>query len=107
MDKDFVDTCSGGQSSKFNIHLELEQADDEKIKEAKEIIVDYAPFHAILNSMKITNRITDFIVSPVEKIKSEVKNSKKSVAGDKVSCNESIYCQIKYKNGNIENGRLV
>lgn len=106
MDKDFVDPCSGGQSSKFNVHLELDQADDEKIKEAEEIITDYAPFHAILHNMKITSRTTDFVVSPIEKIKSEVKNNK-TITGDKIGCNESIYCQIKHRNGKIENGKVV
>ncbi len=105
IDKDFLDDCSGGQSSKFNIHLEFNQVDDEKIKEAKEIIVDYSPFHAILHKMKISSRIDDFVLPPVEKIKSEIKN--KPLTGEKIGCSEAIYCQIKYKNGKVESGRLV
>ena len=105
MDKDFLDHCSGGQSSKFNIHLEFNQVDDEKIAEAKEIIIDYSPFHAILHKMKISSRVDDFILPPVEKIKSEVKT--KSSTGEKIGCSEAIYCQIKYKDGKIESGRLV
>lgn len=106
IDKDFIDSCSGGQSSKFNIHLELDQATDEKIEEAKEIIIDYSPFHAILHNMKISNRVVDFVVSPVEKIKSYIKN-KVLPAGDNVSYLDAVYCQIRYKDGRVENGRLV
>lgn len=105
MDKHFVDNCSGGQSSKFNVHLEFDQVSDEKIEEAKEIITDYSPFHAILHNMKISSRTTDFVMPPTEKIKSEVKTKK--VPGDKVSCQESIYCQIRYKDGRVDTGRVV
>lgn len=105
MDKDFMDQCSGGQSSKFNVHLEFDNVSDERIEEAKEIIIDYAPFHAVLHSMKVSSRINDFIVPPVEKIKSEVK--KLPQAGDKVQYKDEVYCQIKYKDGRVINGRLV
>lgn len=105
MDKDFLDQCSGSQSSKFNIHLEFNQVDDDKIAEAKEIIIDYSPFHAILHKMKISSRVHDIVLPPVEKVKSEVK--KKAATGEKIGCAEAIYCQIKYKNGKVESGRIV
>lgn len=106
MDKDFVDPCSGGQSSKFNVHLELDQINNEKMKEAKEIITDYSPFHAILHNMKISSRATEFVVSPTDRLKSEIKNKEKQ-QGDKVGCTDSVYCQIRYKDGRVENGRIV
>lgn len=105
MDKDFVDPCSGGQSSKFNVHLEFEKVSDEKIEEAKETIIDYSPFHAVLHNMKISSRTTEFVV-PIEKIRSEIK-SKNSNTGDNIKCFEAIYCQVMYKDGRTENGRLV
>jgi phage tail P2-like protein len=105
MDKNFLDSCSNGQSSKFNVHLEFEQIDDDKVTEAKEIITDFSPFHAVLHKVKINSNVSDFVV-PVEKIKNEIKN-KNTKSGDDVGCSEAIYCQIKYKNGKIENGRLV
>lgn len=106
MDKDFVDPCSGGQSSKFNVHLEFDQVNNEKVKEAKEIITDYSPFHAILHNMKVSSRATEFITSPTERIKSEVKHKEKQ-QGDKVSATDTVYCQIRYKDGRVENGRIV
>jgi phage tail P2-like protein len=106
MDKDFVDPCSGGQSSKFNVHLEFDQASDEKIEEAKEIIEDYSPFHAVLHNMKISSKTTEFIIPPTEKVKSKVKNKNSNIS-ENVSCSEAIYCQIKYKDGKVEHGRLI
>ena len=104
MDKDFVDSCSGGQSSKFDVHLECDNITNDKVQEAKEIIIDYSPFHAILHNMKINSKITDFISSPLETIKQEVKTNKK---GEEVRSSEAIYCQIKYKDGRNENGRIA
>ena len=107
MDKNFTDPCSGGQSSKFNIHLEIDEVTDEKIREVKEIITDYCPFHAILHNMKISSKITDLVLSPIEKIKSEVRSKQKTDNVEKIGCTEAIYCEIKYKDGRRINGRMV
>lgn len=104
MDKDFVDQCSAGQSSKFNVHLEFDQIADDKIREAREVIEDFSPFHAVLHNMKISSHLTDFVLPPVERIKNEVKNKN---VGDKIGCTEAVYCQIRYKDGRTENGRLA
>lgn len=104
IDKDFTDPCSGGQSSKFNVHLEFNQVTNEKIREAEEIITDYSPFHAVLHNIKISSKLTDFVLSPIEKIKNDVKNKPGS---DKIKSSEAIYCQIRYKDGKIENGRIA
>ncbi len=104
MDKDFVDPCSGGQSSKFNVHLEFDHVDDEKILEAKDIITDYSPFHAVLHNIKISSTLKDFVLPPTEAIKGDVKTKPIS---EKIEVSEAIYCQIKYKNGKVEKGRVV
>lgn len=106
IDKDFVDQCSGGQSSKFNVHLEFDQITDDKIEEAKEIIIDYSPFHAILHNMKISSQMTEFVMPPTEKIRSNI-NNKSPKLGDKVQCSDEVYCQIRYKDGKVINGRMV
>lgn len=104
MDKDFVDNCSGGQSSKFNVYLELKEISDSKLREVKDTIVDYSPFHAILHSIKIYHKITDIVLPPLEKIKIDMRGGPKSV--DKINCQDAIYCQIKYKNGKTEDRRI-
>ena len=105
MDKNFIDQCNSGQSSKFNVHLELDEVTDEKIKEAKEVIIDYCPFHAMLHNMKISGKVTDIILSPIEKIKNDI--TKKKASGEKVGCDEAIYCEIKYKDGSKVSGRMA
>jgi phage tail P2-like protein len=107
MDKDFVDNCTGGQSSKFNVYLELKEMSDDKIREIKDTITDYSPFHAILHSININYKITDLVVPPLEKIKINVNNGSKPNSVDKVECNDAIYFQVKYKDGRQENGRLA
>ena len=103
MDKEFIDMCSNGQSSKFNIHLEVNEISDDKIKEAKDIITDYSPFHAVLHNMKISVKTTDLILSPVENI----KNITKSKSGDNVAYGESIKCKIRYKDGKMLEGKIL
>jgi len=103
MDKDFVDTCHGGRSSKFNVHLEFDNVNDEKIKEAKEIILDYSPFHAILHNIIISSKTIDHVLPPMESIKTDIKENKNQ---DKVKFNETINCKIKFKDGAEVEGRL-
>ncbi len=64
IDKDFIDVCSACQSSYFNIDLEIENPSEYKSQEAREIIKEYAPFHAILHSLNITSpRIENNVAS--------------------------------------------
>lgn len=105
LDKDFLDTCSGGQSSKFNVHLEVDEITDEKIREAKGIITDYSPFHAVLHNMVINGKIVDYVLPPEEVIKGEIK--KKEAKGDKINTSEAIYCEVRYKDGRRVQGKVV
>jgi Phage tail protein (Tail_P2_I) len=107
MDKDFLDVCTGGQSSMFNIHLEMENATDEKIKDALDIIKDCSPFHAILNSIIINSKIIDLVLPPEETIKGSTKSKEKDKNGDKIQATESIFCEVRYKDGRKFQGRIV
>jgi phage tail P2-like protein len=103
LDKDFIDTCHGGRSSKFNVHLEFDNVTNDKIKEAKEIIIDYSPFHAMLHNIIISSKTTDYILPPIESINSSIKENNNK---DKVGVGENINCKIKYKDGKTIEGRL-
>ncbi len=103
MDKDFIDNCSSGQSSKFNIEVEVDTVTNDKIKYIKEIVTDYSPFHAVLNNIKVNSRITDLVLPPEESIKTKIGKSK----GDKVECQENVFCKVKYKDGRTFEGRLI
>jgi phage tail P2-like protein len=103
INKDFIDACHGGRSSKFNIYLEFDNVSDEKIKEAKEIIIDYSPFHAILHNIIISSKTTDYVLPPIESIKTDIKKGKSK---EKVTFGETISCKIKYKDGREIEGTL-
>ena len=68
INKDFIDPCSGGLSSFYNIALEFDQLSDPRIKEAQEIIQEYTPFHSSVFNLETNGVVNDFIMSPVEQI---------------------------------------
>ena len=61
IDRNFIDLCSGGQSSMFNVDLEIEELCTDRVKEAQEIIKEYVPFHAVLHSMLVGGGINEFV----------------------------------------------
>lgn len=106
LDKNFLDICSGGMSSKFNIHVEVGSLSNDKIKEVKDIVTDFSPFHAILHKMKISTKFVDLLPSPAERIKNEIK-FKPGANTDKVGCAERIMCKVKFKDGSEAEGQLL
>lgn len=73
IDKTFVDTCSGGLSSFYDVELEFDELTDTRLEEAEEIVREYTPFHASLFQMGTSAIINDFIKSPLEQIQSLIK----------------------------------
>lgn len=102
MDRDFIDHCSFGQSSKFNVYIEIEKLSDDRILEAKQIIKEYSPFHAILHKMNISGKITEFILSPVERIESDIKSDEMASNKEFLKTGERITCRIRWKDGREE-----
>lgn len=100
IDREFLDSCSYGQSSKFNIDLEISELSDDRIEEAKEIIKEFIPFHALLNDMNLYGVNKDYILAPVEDINLEVEIEEKEEFGvDKFEFSDNIFCKIEYENG--------
>jgi hypothetical protein len=73
IDKDFIDPCSRGISSKYNIDLEIEKLSDNKLLEALDILKEFMPFHAVLHSMNVLGSHQDFVSPPLEKITALVR----------------------------------
>jgi hypothetical protein len=84
IDKDFVDPCGSCLSSKFNIDLEIENLSNDRILEAQDVIREFVPFHAVLQTMNFTGGITEFVMPPVEEIECLVNVS----GGEFVICGE-------------------
>ena len=66
IDKDFIDPCSHCRSGKFDIDLEIEGLSSDRILEAKEIISESFPFHAVLKTINIFGSNTEFVTPPIE-----------------------------------------
>ena len=73
IDKDFMDPCSKGLSSKYNIDLEIENLSDNRIFEAIDVLTEYMPFHAVLHSMNLWGSHQDFVATPAERITALVR----------------------------------
>jgi hypothetical protein len=84
IDKDFLDPCTACLGSKFNIDLEIENLSNNRILEAQDVILEFVPFHAQLQTMNFTGGITEFITPPLEEIEVLVSVS----GGDFVLCGE-------------------
>ena len=68
IDKNFIDPCTACVSSSYNIMLEIEELSGYKIAEAKEIIQENSPFHAVLHTFNFTGGFNEFVESPTENL---------------------------------------
>ena len=68
IDKSFVDPCSACIGSCYNISLEIEELSDDRIEEAREVLTEYTPFHAVLHTLNFVGGINEFVESPVEEV---------------------------------------
>ncbi len=102
LDKDFLDECSYSQSSKFNVDLEIEGLSDDRIEEAKEIIREYSPFHAMLHHMRVTGKVNDFVLPPNESVNYLIKDKEEGIPKDSLDIEENILYQVRWKDGKTE-----
>ena len=68
IDRDFIDPCSYCISSNYNVDLEIENLSDDRIFEAKEVLIEYTPFHSVLHSFNFIGNFNEFIESPREEL---------------------------------------
>jgi hypothetical protein len=72
IDKDFIDPCSSGLSSKYLVDVAVENLSDERIQEVLDILREYTPFHAVPHQINLSGEVNEFVQSPVETIESLV-----------------------------------
>lgn len=76
IDKSFLDRCGQCASGKFNMDLEVERLSDESLKEVKQIVEEYMPFHAVPNSFNFWGSMNEFIRHNEERIEALVSFSR-------------------------------
>lgn len=68
IDRTFIDPCGACLGSKFSLDLEIEQLSNDRISEAREIVKEYSPFHAVLHSLNLSGAVNEIVRPPVEDI---------------------------------------
>lgn len=84
IDRNFVDPCTACISSNYNIDLEIENLSDDRILEAKEVLREFSPFHAVLHTFNFIGGINEFVESPIEEVEALVsmQGSEFVIAGE-------------------------
>lgn len=70
--KEFVDPCSACIGSCYNIDLEIEELSDDRVHEARQVLKENAPFHAVLHTMNFIGGVNEFVGSPEEEVEALV-----------------------------------
>jgi len=73
--KEFVDPCSGCQSSMFNIDLEVEGLSDASFSEAVQVAEEFMPFHSLVHTFNLSGSQTEFVGPAEERIETLVSLS--------------------------------
>ena len=68
IDKNFLDTCSGFATTLYNLNLEIENLNSERIQEVFNILKEFTPFHSILHSLNYSGYFETIILPPEENI---------------------------------------
>lgn len=79
IDKNFIDPCKDCQASSFSIDVEIEELSNDRIKECKETIEEFVPFHSIIHSINFLGSKNEFIKPPIEEIKALIRFSREDV----------------------------
>lgn len=75
IDRNFLDVCSACQSSSISLDLELEDISDLRLKEARQIIKGYIPFHSQIHSITYSSAINEYMPPAVEDLEILIQTS--------------------------------
>jgi hypothetical protein len=68
INRDFIDVCSDCQSSKISLTLEIENLENDRIDEARQIINEMIPFHAEIQGINFSGAVNEFFIPPIEEL---------------------------------------
>lgn len=68
IDKKFLDPCSGYISTLYNLNVEIENLNSERIQEVFNILKEFTPFHSVLHSLNYSGFFETIILPPEEKL---------------------------------------
>lgn len=84
IDRDFISPCKACLGGSYNIDIEIENLSNDRIEEAKEVLIEYTPFHAVLHTMNFIGSMNEFVEPPLEEIEAliEFNSSEFCISGD-------------------------
>ncbi len=68
IDKNFLDPCSGFATTLYNLNLEIENLNSERIQEVFNILKEFTPFHSILHSLNYSGYFETIMLPPEESV---------------------------------------
>lgn len=68
IDRDFIDPCRACIGSSYSVDIGVEDLCNDRMLEAQDILREYMPFHAVLQTINFTGEINEFVQPPTESI---------------------------------------
>lgn len=68
IDKSFIDPCSACIGSSYSVDIGVEDLCNDRMLEAQDILEEYMPFHAVLQTISFTGEVSEFVQPPTESI---------------------------------------
>ena len=68
IDKNFLDPCNGFATTLYNLNLEIENLNSERIQEVFNILREFTPFHSILHSLNYSGYFETIMLPPEENV---------------------------------------
>jgi hypothetical protein len=68
IDGSFIDSCSSCLGSIISVDVEIEDLNNDRVVETREIVKDFVPFHAQIDSVNFSGSVNEYVIPPIEDI---------------------------------------
>ena len=68
IDKSFIDSCGACIGSSYSVDIGVENLCNDRMLEAQDVLDEFMPFHAVLQTINFTGELSEFVQPPVESI---------------------------------------
>jgi hypothetical protein len=68
IDKSFVDPCGACIGSSYSVDIGVENLCNDRMIEAQDVLQEFMPFHAVLQTISFTGEVNEFVQPPIESI---------------------------------------
>ena len=68
IDKSFIDPCGACIGSSYSVDVGVQDLCNDRMMEAQDVLEEFMPFHARLQTINFTGEVNEFVQAPVESI---------------------------------------